>query len=246
MPESDGESTKAQKRFRSILIISLILIVGVVAIVVWRSVETSRGEGIARIVGDDKNPDKHPGLLSNEQRPLGSIILANYDEYRDNTIRWSAAYFSCLFLSAVFSASAGFVLKMKAFSNASVLKEDLAALLAMLAALLITLSTVGDFQRKWQANRIAASDTEALAYDLIKTPFGEDEKAKLISRLQEISTARNREIVGDKPGSNTQGGKGNENKSPGNSNRNSNMNRNATSDANSNANTNATSNANRP
>jgi hypothetical protein len=245
--ESKGKSVKANKRARSILIVSLILVVGIIAVVLWRSGATPRGEAIAKIVGDDKNPDKNPGLLSNEQKPLGSIILANYEEYRDNTIRWSAAYFSCLFLSAAFSALAGFVLKIKAFSTASVLKEDLAALLAMLAALLITLSTVGDFQRKWQANRIAASDTEALAYDLIKTPFGEVERAKVISSLQEISANRNREIVGDRSGPNAQPGqKGNDNKSADNLNRNSNVNRNSTSNRNSNANTNTNLNANRP
>src|ERR1044071_5380690 len=137
-PESKEEISKPPTRSRLILIVSLILVLGIVAIVVWRSEATPRGEALIKIVGDEKNL----GILPNEQKPLGSIIRANYEEYRENTMRWSAAYYACLFLSAVFSASAGFVLKIKAFSNASVLKEDLAALLAMLAALLITLSTV--------------------------------------------------------------------------------------------------------
>ena len=37
----------------------------------------------------------------------------------------------------------------------------------MLAALLITLSTTGDFQRKWQANRLAAAAMENVAYELV-------------------------------------------------------------------------------
>lgn len=242
-PESKAGNRKPQTPSRLILIVSLIIILGVVAIVVWRSVATPRGDAIAKIIGT-AGDDKNPGILPNEQKPLGIIIWANYDEYRDNTMRWSAAYFSCLFLSAVFSATAGFVLKIKAFNGASVWKEDLAALLAMLAALLITLSTVGDFQRKWHANRIAASDTEALAYELIKTPFGDAEKAKVISSLQEISTNRNREIVGDKPSSNAQAGqKGNDNN---NSTRNNNANKNANSNGNANVNANSNMSTNKP
>ena len=180
------------KRSRLILIVSLVLITGLVSIIVWRSMKTPRGEAVTMII-EGKDAKK---MLPEELTPLGDLIIVNYKEYRNNTIRWSAAYFSCLFLSAAFSALAGFVLKLKSFSSFSVLKEDLAALLAMLAALLITLSTVGDFQRKWSGNRLAASEVESLAYELIKTPFTEDKKVRVISKLQEISNNRNREIVG--------------------------------------------------
>lgn len=186
-------------RGRLILIVSIMFVLGIVAIVVWRAAVTPRGEAIARIVSAEKD-----GILPPGQKTLGTIIFASYEEYRGNTFRWSAAYYACLFLSAAFSALAGFVIKMRAFSNAAVVKEDLAAFLAMLAALLITLSTVGDFQRKWHANRIAAADTEALVYELIKEPFGEAERAKVIASLQEIGRTRNLEIVGDRPSVNTQ------------------------------------------
>jgi hypothetical protein len=51
-----------------------------------------------------------------------------------------------------------FSLKNEAF------KKDLAAILAMLAALLVTLSTVGGFHQRWAANRLAAAKMERLAY----------------------------------------------------------------------------------
>jgi len=37
-------------------------------------------------------------------------------------------------------------------------KKDIAAALAVAAALLVTISTSGDFQRKWQAKRVAAAE----------------------------------------------------------------------------------------
>lgn len=202
------DNSKPRSLSRAILIVALILLVGVVAIVIWRAVETPRGEAIAKIVGEGQ--DK--GMLPDDEKQLGLVVKTNYEEYQRNTMNWSVAYFSCLLLSAVFSAFAGFVLKIKAFNTAGVLKEDLAALLATTAALLITLSTVGDFQRRWQANRMAASDAESLAYDLLKTPFGKTERADVISKLQAVATTRNREIVGDKLSGEPAGHKANEGK----------------------------------
>ena len=204
-PTDNRNATDGRSRSRTILTVAAITLLAVVSVAVWRTMVAPRGEAIAKIIGKDKDP----GMLSAEQQPLGRVVFADYEEFRNNTIRWSAAYFSCLFLSAVFSAASAFVLKLKAFSSAAVLKEDLAALLAVLAGLLITLSTVGDFQRKWQANRIAASSVESVAYDLIQPGFGQAEKTNIISRLKEISTARNSEIVGSKPDAGGDKGSGN-------------------------------------
>jgi len=192
--ESDNcDTIKKRPHFRSLSIMAFIVIVGVVSIVLWRVNKAPRGVAITKIVGTEHKP----GMIPKTLKPLGDLILANFKEYRGNTVKWSGVYYSCLFLSAVFSAFAGFVLKVGSFPNASVLKEDLAALLAMLAALLITLSTVGDFQSKWQANRIAASEVEGAAYDLARTPFGQSEIDQMISRLKEISLTRNQMIVGE-------------------------------------------------
>src|SRR6266550_1151410 len=140
-PHPDDRGTEPPKSHRWLLILILVIVAGVIAIAVWRSAVSPRGEAIDHIVNN---------MIPADLKPLGIVILTNFKEFRDNSTRWSAAYFSCVLFSAVFSAFAGFVLKVKAFSTASVAKEDLAALLATLAALLITLSTAGDFQRKWQ------------------------------------------------------------------------------------------------
>jgi hypothetical protein len=49
-------------------------------------------------------------------------------------------------------------------------KKYIAACLSVSAALLITISTSGDFQRKWQANRIAAANLEKIGCDLLARP----------------------------------------------------------------------------
>ena len=131
-----------------------------------------------------------------EVKDLGSIILDNYHEYRANTVRWSAAYYGCLFGSALFSALAALFLKLDMLSERPKLRNDISASLATLAALLVTLSTTGDFQRKWGANRVAAAAMENLAYELLR-PSAIINRDTILTRIQGINDARNARIVGD-------------------------------------------------
>jgi hypothetical protein len=105
-------------------------------------------------------------------------------------------YFTCIFGSAFLSAVAALVLKLELLKKWPRHQNDLAATAATFAALLITLSTVGDFQRKWQANRVAAGAMENLAYEMlkVKTPSGLEE---IVIEIQTINDARSRGIVGD-------------------------------------------------
>jgi hypothetical protein len=87
------------------------------------------------------------------------------DSFRRGSAGWAVAYHLSLFGAAVLSAAAALFIKL---SN----MENLAAVLATSAAVLTTLSSVGDFQRKWHADRDAfyaldelllrASEPEAL------------------------------------------------------------------------------------
>jgi hypothetical protein len=105
-------------------------------------------------------------------------------------------YFGCLFGSAFLSAIAALILKLELLGNHIKLKNDLAALLATFAALLVTLSTTGDFQRKWQANRIAAAEMENLAYELAR-PSAATNLDAILTRIQAINNVRNQMIVGE-------------------------------------------------
>ena len=135
-------------------------------------------------------------LFRPDTKQLGAVIIKTYREFRGNTVRWSAAYFGCLFGSAFFSAMAALILKLELLGDRPKFKNDLAASLATVAALLITLSTTGDFQRKWHANRVAAAAMENLAYELAR-PSAASNMDEILTRIQEINSMRNQGIVGE-------------------------------------------------
>jgi hypothetical protein len=136
--------------------------------------------------------------IPQETKDLGTIVINSYHEYRANTVRWSAAYYGCLFGSALFSALAALFLKLEMLGERPKLRNDVAASLATLAALLVTLSSTGDFQRKWTANRVAAASMENLAYELLRPSAGANRES-IVTRIQAINDARNAGIVGDVP-----------------------------------------------
>lgn len=181
---ADGRTRKRH------LVAWLVALLALAALVVigWLALSTPRGAGLLHTL-----PPLLQELPKDEQR-LGQIILDNYQEYRVNARNWSAAYFGCLFFSAVCAALAGLVIKLEFFLKNDALKKDLAAVLAMLAALLITLSTIGGFHQRWWANRLAAAKIEKLAYAFMAS----DRKSNLEAfslQVQAISYERNEEIV---------------------------------------------------
>src|SRR5216683_2091414 len=127
---------------RSLLVLLVVLLIGPITYVYRSAFEAHRGAAILTVL-----PRFLEGLPPKDTL-IGQALLQNFIEYRHNTVVWSATYFSCLFLSAAFSAFAGLVLKLEFFVKNTELKKDMAALLAVIAALLITLSSVGDFQNK--------------------------------------------------------------------------------------------------
>jgi hypothetical protein len=139
-----------------------------------------------------------PQMYPAESKALGELVIKTYREYRAYATRWSGVYFTCIFGSAFLSAIAGLLLKLELLQRWPRLRNDLAAGSAMFAALLITFSTVGDFQRKWQANRVAAAAMENLAYELLNVKTA-PALERAIGEIQAINDARNRGIVGDQP-----------------------------------------------
>jgi hypothetical protein len=103
-----------------------------------------------------------------DQSLVARIILKSYDETRSNAARWSGIYWGFTFFAAVFSALAALVLKVETLLRSEGAKKDIAASLSVAAALLVTVSTSGDFQRKWQANRVAAAELERTGYSFLE------------------------------------------------------------------------------
>ena len=133
--------------------------------------------------------------LTPAQAELETVLAASYREYRNNSSWWSLAYYGCLFVSAFLSAMAALILKWEGFPSRADMKKDVAALCATTAALLITLSTVGNFQQKWQANRLAATAVQNLVYEVWKAD-APDNEANVSLKMEQINLLRNQEIVG--------------------------------------------------
>jgi hypothetical protein len=185
----DGQTDSIEKRRVWKIVFGLVMI-AIVATVVFQLVSQSSSEknrGLAL--------QELPKFVPAESKDIGTLVLANYREYRANAVRWSFAYFGCLFGAAFASALAGVVLKLDILKDRPSLKNDSAAALAAIAALLITLSTSGDFQRKWQANRIAADAMENLSYDLLKGGKALDRNL-ILDRIKAINEARSEGVVG--------------------------------------------------
>ncbi|KQV52871.1 hypothetical protein ASC95_08720 [Pelomonas sp. Root1217] len=109
---------------------------------------------------------------------VARAILENHRDTRQIAALWSSLYWGFAWGAAVLSALAGLVLKVESFIPEEKLKRDIAALLTVSAALLVTVSTSGDFQRKWQANRTAAAELERTGYAFLERN-GEDPRAFL-------------------------------------------------------------------
>jgi hypothetical protein len=162
-----------------------------IGLVVW-ALRVPRGQDVDRITGFNQQS----ALLPPSQKDMGTVLAVNYHEYRTNSSWWSLAYYGCLFLSALLSATAALVLKLECFPKRPELKKDLSALFSTVAAVLITLSTVGNFQRKWQANRLAATAMQNLVYEVWQRGDGGKSNDDIYSRIEQTNLLRNQEVLG--------------------------------------------------
>ena len=107
-----------------------------------------------------------------ESSVVALAIRENHRETRQIAALWSALYWGFAWTSAVFGGLAGLILKLEWVLQNEKLKRDIAAFLAFAAALLVTISTGGDFQRKWQANRTASAEIERTGYAFLQQNGG--------------------------------------------------------------------------
>ncbi len=158
-----SSSESSRSHLRTVIAVMVIL---ALAIAVWGFFEYRdtwpRGEAL----GDALRP--LIAKQNTDQSPVARAIIDNYREARTNASRWSGIYWGFTFLAAALSALAGLILKFETIVKNDGAKKDIAALFSVAAAVLITISTSGDFQRKWQANRIAAAELERIGYELLE------------------------------------------------------------------------------
>jgi hypothetical protein len=169
-----------------------VALVGAMAVGVWwyvtnPSISPRSGALQAALSSMNANPASDRSLVA-------TAILDNFLETRRNAALWSGVYWGFTFIAALLSALAAMILKLESFIRNEGAKKDLAATFSIIAALLITISTSGDFQRKWQANRIAAAELESIGYEFLEAD-GEHARSYL-ARVGSILLNRNRAIVG--------------------------------------------------
>ena len=129
-----------------------------------------------------------------EKAMAAKAILGNYTETRQIAALWSGLYWGFAWAAAVLGALSGLVLKLESLIADEKIKKDIAALFTVAAAIMITVSTGGDFQRKWQANRAAAADIEHLGYEFLGKR-GEN-PTQYYEKLSEILLRRHMSILG--------------------------------------------------
>ena len=148
-------------------VIGILVLILVAAVVSWWVAESNnlwpRGQALMEALSSMISQEK------TDQSIVARAILTNYVEIRGNASRWSGIYWGCTFVAALFSALAGLILKLESIPIEDKPRKDVSATLAVTAAILITISTSGDFQRKWQANRIAAAELERAGYAFLES-----------------------------------------------------------------------------
>lgn len=182
------------KTWMIVITVVLVLIAGAV-VLLWR-----------RLPSPDANDKSDavnliPDMVKGWPLPasnLAKLLIRNCSEYSRNASGWGFAYFGSVFGTAALSAMAALILKLNVITNAGT-RADLAAACATIAALLVTLSTAGDFRRKWQACRAAEVGMEKLAYKLFSQGKKADTKA-ILDQLTTLNIAYNQTIAGSEAG----------------------------------------------
>jgi hypothetical protein len=153
----------------------------------------------ASTLAQETNPTSNPNTENSVVKEEKKNAVKNYfDEYNSYTWRWSFAYWGSVFGAAILSALAGILLKLDALKDKQILRlsqTDISALLAGIAALLITISSAGDFSGKWKANRTAKFRTEQLKNELDNPKLTNQD---VTERLNKIIEDQNNGVINTK------------------------------------------------
>jgi hypothetical protein len=129
------------------------------------------------------------------------LVATTFKQFRTASRMWSGVYNGFALSASALGLLAALVLKLDTLSAWDSLRKDAAAILAASGAVLAALSTTGDFQMKWQSNRAAAAEVEALAFSMLSTT--PPETTEIIGRLREIARERHLKLIGVKLDTNT-------------------------------------------
>ena len=176
---------------------SLVRLVVIAAVLVVVAVLVSKSGVFAWNASDSAAIDalrERTQSMTEPQRGAALLIAAVFDEYRNIARMWSAVYNGCVLGAAALGILAALVLKLESAPKLALEKKDAAAALASVGAILAALSSSGDFQMKWQANRSAVADVERIAVRLLApTSPNLDE---IYAELGAIAEERHLKLIG--------------------------------------------------
>lgn len=131
-------------------------------------------------------------MTAGEKNELKQLVDKEFEDFRGYARNWSLAYHTFLFGAAALSALAALVLKLEGTVDIKK-RNNWGAILAASSALMVTIMTSGGFQRKWEANRLAAFEVHNLQLELEKRTADRD---GILDELKRINEIRNQSIVG--------------------------------------------------
>lgn len=97
---------------------------------------------------------------------LQRSIRDQEERFRTGKRRWNLWYYTSMYGAVLLSALSALVLKIGSTQIKGERQSDVAALLATFAAILGTVSSVGNFERRWSASRQARTEMQSLDVDI--------------------------------------------------------------------------------
>lgn len=149
--------------YKTVFVLSLSLVLGCIAVIAQGdtpSTNTQPGSSPTSASTTAEAP------ATPEQRSNLENRLSNYlSDYKAAQWRYTAAYHTCIFGAAIFSALAALLVKVRVTMfglRDRTRRENWTATTAAIAALLITISTAGNLQQSWQDNMTRRYAVESL------------------------------------------------------------------------------------
>lgn len=183
-------------------------LIAAIAVVLWRF-----GPEVMALASDAsqsaavKELQSRSGQMPEPLRSAATLVVTTFDQYRGIARLWSGLYNGFVLAASALGLIAALVLKLETFATKEAGKKDLSAILASTGAILAALSASGDFQMKWQANRVAAAEVESIAFVML-APTPPDVGAVYV-RLRDVSEERHLRLVSSKrPGDGENAGTG--------------------------------------
>ncbi|MDN3546687.1 hypothetical protein QWZ02_19735 [Kinneretia asaccharophila] len=114
-----------------------------------------------------ENPtDSEDQTYATWRTQLVRLITEQETRFRVGKSRWNFWYYGSMYGAVLFSATSALVLKLEMERLKGDWQTDAAALLATLAAILGTVSSTGNFERRWRTSRQAQATMQKLQVDL--------------------------------------------------------------------------------